>query len=62
VETEGHPTQDLIDELQRRGAVLHGAEDSKALDVAGVNRGQAGIWLFVPEEAWATDIDETPHL
>jgi len=62
MELDGHPTQDLVDELQRRGAVLHDATDNAALKIAGVVRGRAGIWLFVPEEAWATDIDETPHL
>ena len=64
METEGHPTQDLIDELQRRGAVLHegGALGPDPGSPAQGAADKPGIWLFVPAEAWETNIDEAPDL
>ncbi|MGI8426082.1 MAG: hypothetical protein ACR2FO_03485 [Actinomycetota bacterium] len=64
METEGHPTQDLVDELQRRGGVLYqgttfGPDKESS---AGPGADKAGVWLFLPEDAWQTDIDETPSL
>ena len=64
METQGHPTQDLIDELQRRGAVLHEG-GSQGPDPGSLPPGAAnkpGMWLFVPGEAWETNIDEAPDL
>lgn len=63
MEIEGHPTQDIVDEMLRRGArVVPG--DSEGLE-ATVLAGEAlpasrGFWLFVPDKAYDTEIDEPP--
>lgn len=65
METEGHPTQDLVEELQRRGGLLHpgtsAGPDAEALEFA--RRGgvaEPGVWLFLPNSAYDTAIDEGP--
>ncbi len=65
METEGHPTQDLVEELQRRGGLLHPGTstgpDDEALEFA--RRGgvaEPGVWLFLPNSAYDTAIDERP--
>lgn len=67
MEPEGHPTQDLVDELQNRGATLHpgtaAGPDAESLNL--VRRGgeaEPGYWMFVPVSAWETEIDEPPAL
>lgn len=65
MEIEGHPTQDLIEELEQRGAAR----------VAGDARGPthdalpflqqrfgatSGLWLFLPVETFDTGVDEPP--
>ncbi len=66
METEGHPTQDLIDELKRRGADLFpgstGGPEPGALALAARPPDRPGFWLFVPVTAWETEIDEPPAL
>lgn len=65
MEPEGHPTQDLIDELQKRGGVIFaGTEagpDPDALELARKRQGRKrGVWLFLPPEAYETGFDDFP--
>lgn len=67
MEPEGHPTQDLIDELSRRGAALYrgtaAGPDDGSLSMAGRREPhEPGFWLFVPVTAWETEIDEPPAI
>jgi hypothetical protein len=68
MEIEGHPTQDLIDELTRRGAMKadgSGAEgpNPEALRFIAENLAEAnGFWLFLPRETFFTGMDEIPGL
>jgi hypothetical protein len=65
MEIEGHPTQDLVEELLARGAIrLSGttagprADSLRFLDE---NLGDApGEWLFLPHQAFLTGFDEPP--
>jgi hypothetical protein len=65
MEIEGHPTQDLIEELERRGALR--VEGSSAGPHADTLRflaerigDAAGLWVFVPEQTFMTGFDELP--
>jgi hypothetical protein len=65
MEIDGHPTQDLIEELERRGALR--VEGSSAGPHADTLRflaerlGDApGLWLFLPEQTFMTGFDELP--
>ena len=65
MEIEGHPTQDLLEELERRGSVrLTGTTkgpDAEALRFLAEGAPDiAGQWLFLPHEAWRTGVDEVP--
>jgi hypothetical protein len=65
MELEGHPTQDLIDELESRGALPYrGTEagpDPEALELPRHRkRPEVGMWLFVPRGAYETGLDEPP--
>lgn len=66
MEIEGHPTQDLIEELERRGARRVGGgpsgPDSEALAFIAPAGGEPanGFWLFLPEETFMTGMDELP--
>lgn len=65
MEIDGHPTQDLIEELERRGALR---VDGSSAGPSGeslrfVNQRMAGVtgfWLFLPHEAFLTGVDEVP--
>ena len=65
MEIDGHPTQDLVEELERRGALrVDGTssgprEDSLRLvtERIGVT---PGFWLFLPYETFLTGVDEVP--
>ena len=65
MEIEGHPTQDLVDELNRRGAIRadgtsHGP-NPEALRFIADNMGDArGFWMFLPRETFITGMDEIP--
>ena len=66
MEIEGHPTQDLIEELERRGARRvpgsSGGPDAEALAFItpdGETRA-TGFWLFLPEQTFMTGMDELP--
>jgi hypothetical protein len=63
MEIEGHPTEDLIEELERRGAVrMAGASSgpqTDALRFVSERLGDVpGMWLFLPREAFLTGFDE----
>lgn len=65
MEIDGHPTQDLIDELQRRGALrVAGSADGPLSDALVFVReragGSSGTWLYIPREAFMTGVDELP--
>ena len=65
MEINGHPTQDLIDELQKRGSLLYRGTaigpDAEALLLAASTHDETpGYWLFIPPQAYETEIDEPP--
>ena len=65
MEIDGHPTQDLIEELQRRGALrLDGTAagpNVEALRFATEQVGdEPGFWLFLPRGAYMTGFDDYP--
>ncbi len=66
MEIDGHPTQDLIDELERRGAVrvagTAGGPRVEALRFLNERVGDApGYWMFLPYETFDTGFDEIPR-
>lgn len=66
MEIEGHPTHDLLEELERRGAVRMDGSTSgpntDALRFVTERVGDlAGLWLFLPREAFETGFDEPPR-
>jgi hypothetical protein len=65
MEIEGHPTQDLVEELERRGGVrvdgTTGGPDQEALVFVQERLPDArGYWLFLPTETYMTGMDELP--
>lgn len=65
MEIDGHPTQDLVDELTRRGALRAEGTSSgprvESLRFISERLGDAaGFWLFLPFEAFDTGLDEIP--
>lgn len=67
MELDGHPTHDLVGELQTRGASMFPGTgtgpDSRYLDQQpAVDPQQRGIWLFLPPEVYNTGFDEPPPL
>jgi hypothetical protein len=65
MEPEGHPTQDLVDELQRRGGLIFGGTDAGPdpdnLEFARHRQEhKRGVWLFLPAEAYETGFDDLP--
>lgn len=58
MEIEGHPTSDLVTELEQRGALrvsgTPAGPDPDALE-------GAGLWLFLPPEAFLTGLDDLPQ-
>lgn len=66
MEIDGHPTQDIIEELEQRGAVrMHGSSAGPRVDTLRFLTEQnpqevPGIWLFLPGEAFQTGVDEPP--
>jgi hypothetical protein len=66
MEIEGHPTQDLIEELERRGALrLDGSSSGPSPDTIRFVVERAGdvkgFWLFLPLEAFDTGFDQLPQ-
>jgi hypothetical protein len=66
MEIEGHPTQDLIEELERRGALrADGTSAGPRVDALRFISDQledvGGLWLFCPRETFLTGLDEIPR-
>jgi hypothetical protein len=65
LEIEGHPTQDLIEELERRGAsriegTSEGPQPESVRFIAERMEDAAGFWLFLPYKAFLTGVDDVP--
>lgn len=65
MEIDGHPTQDLVEELERRGALrAAGGAAGPSVDALRfiVERldDAPGFWLFLPSETFMTGVDEIP--
>lgn len=65
MEIEGHPTQDLIEELERRGALrVDGSSAGPHPDaLLFVNErvvDDPGFWLFLPTQTFLTGFDDLP--
>ena len=65
MEIDGHPTEDLIEELERRGALrIDGMSTGPAVEtlrfVAERMGEVAGFWLFLPHAAYQTGFDDIP--
>lgn len=65
MEIEGHPTQDLIEELERRGAIrIPGTTAGPTLESLSSltdRLGEShGMWLFLAPNAYDTGFDEFP--
>jgi hypothetical protein len=65
MEIDGHPTQDLIEELERRGALrVDGTTSGPHADSLRFFQERvgevAGFWLFLPYETFLTGVDEVP--
>lgn len=65
MEIEGHPTQDLVEELERRGALkVNGSGSGPRIDALRFVSERVGdvpgFWLFLPEETFQTGFDELP--
>jgi hypothetical protein len=65
MEIEGHPTEDLILELERRGGArvtgTSSGPDVNALRfIAERFDDAAGFWMFLPNEAYLTGMDDVP--
>jgi len=66
MEIDGHPTQDMIEELEQRGAVrMLGTTAGPRIDTLRFLTEQNsqeldGIWLFLPGQAFDTGMDERP--
>ena len=63
MEIEGHPTQDLIEELERRGAMRMAGSatgpDSDTLVFVAERLGEApGVWMFLPRQTFMTGLDD----
>lgn len=65
MEIEGHPTQDLVEELERRGAIRldghAGGPNAEAVRFLEEQAGEVpGFWLFLPHRTFMTGFDEIP--
>lgn len=66
MEIEGHPTQDLIEELERRGAMRVAGSSAgprvEAVRFLTERLGDVpGYWMFLPYETFDTGFDELPR-
>ena len=65
MEIEGHPTQDLVEELERRGAIsieggIQGPRPDTLRFLAEQLESGDGFWLFLPHTSFMTGFDEPP--
>ncbi len=57
MEIEGHPTLDLVTELEQRGALrVHGTGAGPDPEAPEAD----GLWLFLPPETFLTGLDDLP--
>lgn len=64
MEIDGHPTQDLVEELEERGALrVEGSSSGPRIDELqrlserlGTER--SGFWMFLPANTFLTGFDE----
>ncbi len=66
MEIEGHPTEDIVDELERRGALrADGSSSGPRVDALRFITEKAGevpgFWIFLPREAFLTGVDDVPR-
>jgi hypothetical protein len=67
MELDGHPTHDLVGELQVRGASVFpgtgtGPDPRPTGQPPALDPQQRGIWLFLPPEVYNTGFDEPAPL
>mgnify|MGYP001548249028 CR=1 FL=1 len=67
MELDGHPTHDLVDELENRGAALYegtgAGPDPRSLALQPpLNPSERGLWLYLPPETYNTGFDEPAPL
>ena len=65
MEIEGHPTEDIILELEHRGALrvagTSSGPDVNALKFVSERFDDAtGFWLFLPNVTYLTGVDDVP--
>lgn len=65
MEMEGHPTHDIVEELEQRGAIRlvgssFGPESSSLEVLIREAPGMEGSWLFLPDSVYSTGFDEPP--
>ena len=65
MEIEGHPTQDLVEELERRGAIriegdIEGPRSDALRFLAEQLDSGRGFWVFLPHSSFMTGFDEPP--
>lgn len=63
MEIEGHPTQDLLEELERRGAVriagsTAGPHTETTVFLAERYGDVDGLWIFLPPQTFQTGVDD----
>lgn len=63
MEIEGHPTQDILEELERRGAIrITGSSagpNAETVRFVGERLGEVpGMWIFLPKESFMTGLDD----
>ena len=64
MEIDGHPTQDLVEELERRGAIriigTTAGPDPDGLKFIAEGLESAGFWMFLPQQTFMTGFDDMP--
>jgi hypothetical protein len=66
MEIEGHPSQDIVEELERRGALkidgsTQGPNEEAVRFLTERAADVPGFWMFLPREAFQTGFDEIPE-
>lgn len=66
MELDGHPTQDIVEELERRGALVYPGTDAgpnpEALELPRHRAShERGVWIYLPRAAYETGLDEEPR-
>jgi hypothetical protein len=66
MEIEGHPTQDIIEELEKRGSLrvdggASGPNEEATRFLVERAGDLQGFWLFVPEQTYQTGFDDLPQ-